>query len=313
MPGTAPMPRASIPAVAVACCLAAACGSPDGRPAAGGSPAGRADDRAPEGMVRVPGGTFRMGTTGGPGHETPVHEVELAAFFVDRTEVTVGAFASFIAATGHRTEAERFGWSGVFDPAQHKWTAVDGATWRHPDGPDRPAAADDEPVTQVSWNDAQAFAEWAGKRLPTEAEWEYAARGAVDQAPYTWGHELRPGGHPAANWWQGPFPDRDTGEDGFAGRAPVGRFAPNGFGLVDVTGNVWEWCADWFDAGYYARSPRVAPAGPAAGTERVLRGGSWLCSENYCSNYRPGARSQAAPDSGLNNTGFRLVRDIAVR
>lgn len=166
------------------------------------------------------------------------------------------------------------------------------------------------PVTQVSWNDAQAFAAWAGRRLPTEAEWEYAARGGRDQERFVWGHELRPAGRPVANWWQGTFPDRDTGEDGFTGRAPVGRFAPSGFGLVDVSGNVWEWCADWYDAGYYAASPRLAPAGPVTGRERVLRGGSWLCSENFCTNSRPGARSQAPPDSGLNNTGFRLVRDV---
>jgi formylglycine-generating enzyme len=305
------MTRACASAVVAVCCgLSAACGAPDGPPERSAPAAASA---TPAGMARIPAGKFRMGTTDGPGHEVPVHEVELAAFFIDRTEVTVGAFASFVTATGYRTEAERFGWSGVFDPAQHKWIAVDGATWRRPDGPDRPAATDDEPVTQVSWNDAQAYAAWAGKRLPTEAEWEYAARGGVEQAPYVWGHELRPGGQPAANWWQGPFPDRDTGEDGYAGRAPVGRFAANGFNLVDVTGNVWEWCADWFDPGYYARSPRTAPPGPESGTERVVRGGSWLCSENFCSNYRPGARSQATPDSGLNNTGFRLAMDASGR
>ena len=249
-----------------------------------------------------------MGTTDGPAHETPVHDVELAAFFIDRTEVTVEAFARFVEATGYRTEAERFGWSGVFDPATREWGPVNGATWRQPDGPAAPPARGDEPVTQVSWNDAEAFARWAGKRLPTEAEWEYAARGGLDQAPYTWGQDLRPRGRPVANWWQGPFPAQDTGEDGFRGRAPVGHFAANGFGLVDVTGNVWEWCADWFDESYYTASPRRAPSGPAAGTERVLRGGSWMCSENICTNYRPGARSHATPDSGLNNTGFRLVQ-----
>jgi len=242
-----------------------------------------------------------------------VHEVALASFFIDRTEVTVRDFARFVEATGFRTEAEHLGWSGVFDPALHGWGAVKGATWRYPDGPSRPPASDDEPVTQVSWNDAQAFARWAGKRLPTEAEWEYAARGGVDQAPYVWGQELRPGGRPAANSWQGTFPAADTGEDGFRGRAPVGRFAANGFDLLDMTGNVWEWCADWYDVSYYARSARVAPSGPASGAERVMRGGSWMCSENYCTNYRPGARGHATADSGLNNTGFRLVQSIAER
>jgi formylglycine-generating enzyme required for sulfatase activity len=260
-------------------------------------------------MVLVPGGTFRMGTIDGPPHETPVHEVEVAPFFMDRTEVTVGEFAAFVEATNYRTEAEVLRWSGVFDPARHQWVAVDGATWRRPDGPDQPPAATDEPVTQVSWNDAQAYARWAKKRLPTEAEWEFAARGGADQMPYVWGRDLRPDGRPVANWWQGPFPERDSGEDGFRGRAPVGRFAPNEFGLVDMTGNVWEWCADWYDDGYYARSPRRVPTGPAAGSERVMRGGSWMCSENYCTNYRPGARSKATPDTGLNNAGFRLVRD----
>jgi len=261
-------------------------------------------------MVRIPAGTFRMGTTDGPSHETPVHDVEIAAFLLDRTEVTVRDFARFVDATGYKTEAESFGWSAVFESTRQNWIRVDGATWRFPDGRARPPAADEEPVTQVSWNDAQAYARWAGKRLPTEAEWEYAARGGVDQARFVWGQDLRPGGRPAANWWQGSFPQQDTGEDGFSGRAPVGRFQPNGFGLVDMAGNVWEWCADWYDERYYSKSPRVTPPGPAAGTERVVRGGSWMCSENFCTNYRPGARSHATPDSGLNNTGFRLARDI---
>jgi formylglycine-generating enzyme required for sulfatase activity len=288
-------------ALALLCGVIAACR--DSAPA-------RVEVSSPPGMVRISSGTFRMGTLDGPSHETPVHEVEIQSFYIDRTEVTVGDFARFVEATGYKTEAESIGWSGVFDPEQHGWSAVNGATWRHPDGPARPPASPVEPVTQVSWNDAQAYAKWIGKRLPTEAEWEYAARGGMDQSPYVWGPVLRPGGRPVANWWQGAFPDQDTGEDGFRGRAPVGRFAPNAFGLLDVTGNVWEWCADWYDPRYYAQSPRLSPSGPATGSERVLRGGSWMCSENYCSNYRPGARSHATPDSGLNNTGLRLVRDI---
>jgi sulfatase modifying factor 1 len=264
----------------------------------------------PSGMVRIRAGTFHMGTRDGPGHETPVHEVEVQAFFMDRTEVTVGDFAQFVEAVGYKTEAESAGWSGVFDPEQRRWAAVNGATWRHPDGPARPPAPAGEPVTQVSWNDARAYANWIGKRLPTEAEWEYAARGGMNQLPYVWGRVLRPGGHPVANWWQGSFPDRDTGEDGFRGRAPVGRFEPNAFDLFDMAGNVWEWCADWYGEHYYAQSPPVSPPGPANGSERVMRGGSWMCSENHCSNYRPGARSHATPDTSLNNTGFRLVRDI---
>lgn len=261
-------------------------------------------------MVLIPAGSFRMGTANGPAHETPVHEVELPAFLLDRTEVTVAQFAQFVADTGYRTEAETIGWSGVFDVTRHAWTPVNGATWRFPEGPNRPPASDDEPVTQVSWNDARAFATWAGKRLPSEAEWEYAARGGLPEATYSWGHELRPGGHPVANWWQGDFPAHDTGEDGFNGRAPSGSFPANGYGLLDMTGNVWEWCADWYAEDYYARSPRVSPTGPEAGQERSMRGGSWMCSENYCSNYRPGARSHATPDTGLNNTGFRLAKDV---
>lgn len=256
----------------------------------------------------IPGGTFLMGTNDGAASEGPAHEVRVAPFWIETHEVTVEEFGAFVRATGYVTEAERLGWSGVFDRDRGEWTKSDGASWRHPDGPQSTPALR-EPVTQVSWNDAVAYARWAHKRLPTEAEWEFAARGGMRGAEYSWGHELRPHGKPVANWWQGVFPTRDTGDDGYTGRAPVGQFPPNGYGLYDMTGNVWEWNVDWFDEAYYARSPRENPQGPVSGGERVLRGGSWMCSENYCTGFRVAARSHATPDSGLNNLGFRCVRD----
>ncbi|HEX8423866.1 MAG TPA: formylglycine-generating enzyme family protein [Pyrinomonadaceae bacterium] len=267
---------------------------------------------APAGMVLIEGGTFRMGSDAEMPDESPAHQVSVNSFWMDRDEVTVGEFARFVEATGYTTEAEQFGWSGVFDIESGEWRRSDGANWRRPEGPEAAAAATDEPVTQVSYADASAYALWAGKRLPTEAEWEYAARGGLQGKRYAWGDELRPQGGPAANWWQGKFPERNTGEDGFAARAPVGSFAPNNYGLRDVGGNVWEWCADWYAAGYYAaHAPKENPRGPDAGTERVIRGGSWMCSENYCTNYRVAARGHTAPDSGLNNLGFRCARDLA--
>jgi formylglycine-generating enzyme required for sulfatase activity len=271
-------------------------------------PAGERRQPVDAGMVFVAGGRFLMGSDAGAIDERPVHEVEVDAFWIDRHEVTVAEFARFVAATGHATDAERFGWSGVFDVKTRAWLKIDGADWRRPEGPGSRAAAD-EPVSQVSWRDAVAYARWAGKRLPTEAEWELAARGGLQGRTMAWGDDLRPGGRPVANWWQGRFPEQDTGEDGFRGRAPVGSFPPNGFGLSDVVGNVWEWCADWYADDYYGTSPRRNPTGPAAGAERALRGGSWMCSENFCSNYRVAARSHATPDSGLNNLGFRCARD----
>lgn len=263
----------------------------------------------PADMVRIPGGTFAMGTSDGYPFEGPVHRVSLKPFLLDKHEVTVAQFGRFIKATGYKTEAETFGWAGVFDPARGEWTKSDGADWRRPDGAKAPAARPDEPVTQVSHADARAYAKWAGKRLPTEAEWEWAARGGLKDKPFPWGVDLRPGGKPAANWWQGAFPDKNTREDGFVRRAPVGKFAPNGYGLRDMGGNVWEWCADWFDPNYYSASPKTNPRGPASGTERVIRGGSWMCSLNYCRGFRVAARSQSAPDSGLNNLGFRCAKE----
>jgi formylglycine-generating enzyme required for sulfatase activity len=260
-------------------------------------------------MALIKGGTFSMGADKEMPDEAPAHEVSVDAFWMDRREVSVEEFSKFVAATGYQTDAERFGWSGVFKRETGEWERVDGADWRRPEGPDSTAAAPDEPVCQVSWHDAEAYARWMGKRLPTEAEWEYAARGGLARKRYAWGDELRPGGHPVANWWQGRFPERDTGEDGFKGRAPVGSFAPNGYGLFDVAGNVWEWCADWYAGDYYEASARNNPMGPGAGDERVIRGGSWMCAENFCSNYRVASRSHAAPDSGLDNLGFRCARD----
>ena len=263
----------------------------------------------PEGMIFIKGGTFAMGETEGMPFESPVHTVELDSFLIDAAEVTVAEFAKFVEATGYKTEAENFGWSAVFDFETSEWRRTDGANWRHPEG--RNSTPDpNEPVSQISWNDAAAYAKWAGKRLPTEAEFEYAARGGLDGKKYAWGDELKPGGKFLANWWQGSFPARNTREDGFLARAPVKNFAPNGYGLYDMTGNVWEWTADWFDENYYESSPKKNPKGAREGTEKSIRGGSFLCADNFCSNYRVAGRSRSTPDSGMNNLGFRCARDV---
>ena len=259
-------------------------------------------------MVFIKGGTFLMGTADGLAVEGPEHEVVVKSFWMDAHEVTVAQFAEFVDATAYKTDAEKFGWSGVFDVGAAGWKKVQGAEWRHPDGAASTARRDD-PVTQVSWSDAVAYAAWAKRRLPTEAEFEYAARGGLSGKRYAWGDDLKANGSFQANFWQGTFPTRNLGEDGFIGLAPVGSFAPNGYGLYDITGNVWEWCADWFDEEYYKISPGVDPKGPSTGETRVIRGGSWLCSENYCTGYRVAARNHTAPDSGLNNLGFRCVRE----
>lgn len=266
-----------------------------------------------------------MGNPRGDGYaadgETPVHEVELSPFRIAATAVTNREFDRFVAATGHVTEAERFGWSFVF--AGHLpddfpptrgvvgaewWRQVQGATWRQPEGPQADLdGRDDHPVVHVAWVDAIAYCAWAGVRLPTEAEWEHAARGGIEDAPFPWGSELEPAGAHRMNVFQGEFPNRDDGTDGYRGTAPVRSFPPNGFGLHEVTGNVWEWCADWFDAGYYSESPRVDPAGPASGTHRVMRGGSFLCHASYCRRYRVDARSANTPDTSASHLGFRVA------
>jgi formylglycine-generating enzyme len=277
----------------------------------GCGPRADAPPAPPEGMALIPGGTFVMGADDSPfRYERPAHPVTLRPFYLDAFEVTNRQFAAFVKDTGYVTAAEKWGWSGVFDPKSGEWSAVDGAQWRHPEGPGSSIdGKDDYPVVQVCWDDAQAYCRWAGKRLPTEAEWELAARGGLEGKQYAWGDELRPGGKLLANYWQGPFPSKDRAEDGYAGIAPVGRFPANGYGLHDMAGNVWEWVEDRFSDTYYARSPKNDPRGPGSGGERVIRGGSFLCAENFCTGYRAAARNKNTPDSATNHMGFRCAQD----
>jgi formylglycine-generating enzyme required for sulfatase activity len=278
-------------------------------------------------MVELPGGTFKMGTadrwTYPDDGEGPVHQVTLAPFRIDATAVTNARYAEFVAATGYRTDAEQYEWAFVFagllpddfEPtrgvaAAPWWRQVYGADWAHPEGPQSNVdERADHPVVQVSWRDASAYCAWAGVRLPTEAEWEYAARGGLDGAVFPWGNDLEPGGEPRMNVWQGTFPQQNTLDDGYLGTAPVDAFEPNGFGLWNMTGNVWEWCADWYDPEYYGRSPAENPSGPPAGANHVMRGGSYLCHASYCNRYRVGARSGNGPDSSVGNLGFRCAAD----
>jgi formylglycine-generating enzyme required for sulfatase activity len=271
-----------------------------------------------------------MGDAFGEGYpadgETPVHEVHLDAFTIGSTAVTNAQFATFVKDTGHVTGAEEFGVSAVFHLAftaspgaepRHVvnraagapwWLAVRGASWRHPEGPGSDVSRrQNHPVVHVSWYDAQAYADWAGQRLPTEAEWEYAARGGLRGARFPWGDELTPRGRWMCNIWQGSFPTVNTAEDGYLTTAPARSFAPNGYGLSCMAGNVWEWCADWFAADYYTRSPSHDPQGPTGGEQRVMRGGSYLCHRSYCHRYRVAARSANTPESSSGNTGFRCA------
>ncbi len=285
-------------------------------------------------MVRLDGGPFLMGSENAEGFpadgEGPVRKVTLDPFYIDRTPVTNLAFAEFVRETGYRTEAEVFGWSFVFQrhiaPEDYArlvedtvlaapwWCKVGSADWRHPEGPDSNIdARGDYPVVHVSWNDAAAFAQWTGKRLPTEAEWEYAARGGLEQKLYPWGEDLTPGGRHMCNIWQGDFPHHDTAEDGYSAPAPATAFPPNGYGLYTITGNVWEWCADWFDAVFHRTATRMNPTGPAAGSAKVMKGGSYLCHASYCNRYRVAARTANTPDSSTTNIGFRCVKNATPR
>jgi len=303
---------------------------------------------APEGMVWIPGGEFSMGAaemSEATADARPIHRVRVDGFWMDRTEVPNQQFARFVAATGYVTVAERVprpeefpgappenlvAGAAVFTPppgavplySQYRWWSyVQGASWHHPLGPDSDLGGRPNfPVVHVAFEDAQAYARWAGKRLPTEAEFEFAARGGLAGKRYAWGDELRPGGRFMANTFQGHFPDHDSAEDGHAGLAPVASYPPNGYGLHDIAGNAWEWCADWYRRDSYLADAALGlahnPRGPAASfdpaepavSKRVMRGGSFLCSGEYCARYLVAARGKGEPSTGSNHLGFRCVR-----
>lgn len=268
-----------------------------------------------------------MGTNDSEGFpadgEGPVREVVIRPFRMDRYAVSNSRFAAFVAATGYVTDAELHGYSFVFggllpnDFPETRgvarapwWRQVFGAAWRRPEGP-RSSIEDrmDHPAVHVSWNDATAYCDWAGKRLPTEAEWECAARGGLEQRRYPWGDELTPNGEHRCNVWQGTFPSRNTLDDGYLGTAPVQALPPNGLGLHNTSGNVWEWCADWFHPSFHASGPRENPGGPPSGRTRVIRGGSYLCHDSYCNRYRVAARSSNFPEASAGNMGFRCAAE----
>lgn len=317
------------------------------------SPAGP----APEGMVWIPGGEFSMGGVNPVGlqhggFETmsdarPVHRVYVDGFFMDATEVTNAQFAQFVAETGYVTVAERvptreefpgapeeslIAGSVVFTPPSQPvslnnffqwWSYIQGADWKHPSGPGSSIKGrENYPVVHVCWEDAQAYATWAGKRLPTEAEWEFAARGGSGGQLYVWGNELKPGGKLMANIFEGHFPGDDAGEDGFKGIAPVKQYPASAYGLYDMAGNVWEWCSDWYRPDYYASLATQGlaknPQGPADSYDpaepgmkkRVQRGGSFLCTDEYCTRYMLGTRGKGEFKTSTNHTGFRCVKDV---
>jgi formylglycine-generating enzyme len=276
-------------------------------------------------MVALPGGEFRFGSDDEHVYpedgEGPVRQVSVNPILIDRHTVSNARFAAFVEATGYVTDAERFGWSFVFagllpddfpptrGVAQAPWwRAVEGATWDHPAGPQSSIGERlDHPVVHVSHDDARRYCAWAGTRLPTEAEWEYAARGGLEAEVYPWGSELEPDGEHRMNVWQGEFPSHNTLADAYYGTCTVDGFAPNDFGLHNATGNVWEWTADWFDPAYRERDRPHDPRGPSTGTHRVQKGGSYLCHASYCRRYRVAARQANTPDASAGNLGFRCV------
>jgi len=292
-------------------------------------------------MILIKGGSFEMGSNDFPDAK-PLHKVDVNSFYMDVHEVTNAQFAAFVKATGYVTVAEQklnpadypgvpadklVPGSGVFSPPDHAvsldnpmqwWTYVPGASWRHPKGANTTIIGkDSEPVTQVCYADAMAYCKWAGKRLPTEAEWEYAARAGKHFDKYYWGNDLKPGGKYVANIFQGSFPWKNLKQDGYIEVAPVKSFPQNAFGLYDMDGNVWEWCNDFYRPDYYKNSPVKNPQGPKdsydpdePGTvKRVQRGGSFLCSDEYCIRYKAGSRGKGEVSSASNNLGFRCVMD----
>ena len=303
----------------------------------------------PPGMIWIPGGTFHMGSDRHYPEEAPVHRVTVDGFWIDATSVTNREFRKFVNATGYVTYAQiapdpkdypgalpemlRAG-SLVFAPPEHAvdlrdwsqwWTFKFGADWRHPYGPHSSITGkNDHPVVHVAYRDVEAYAKWAGKELPTEAEWEFAARGGLDGAEFAWGDELTPGGRQMANTWQGAFPHENLKTDGYERTSPVTAFPPNGYGLYDMIGNVWEWTADWFSTRHQADAAKACciPANPRGGAEegsfdscqpdiriarKVLKGGSHLCAPNYCRRYRPAARHAQPVDTSASHVGFRCV------
>ncbi len=280
-----------------------------------------------ERLIKLPGGSFLMGTDDKAGFpadgEGPVREVTLSPFRIMPTTVTNSQFEAFIKDTGYQTDAERYKWSFVFYGLLSKeqldahpqvavqtpwWCAVAGAVWNRPEGPGSNIRNRmDHPVVHVSWNDAKAYCHWAGVRLPTEAEWEYAARGGLVQKKFPWGDELTPKGEHRCNIWQGKFPEYNSLEDGYLGTAPAKSFRPNGYGLYNTSGNVWEWCQDWFSPDFHQKENKRDPQGPSEGTVRVMRGGSFLCHRSYCNRYRVAARSSNTADSSSSNMGFRCA------
>ncbi len=293
------------------------------------------------GMKWIAGGLFTMGSDAFEDSK-PIHKVTVNGFWMDETEVTNAQFAAFVKATNYITVAERqlnpadypgvpedklVAGSAVFSPPAQKvslddplqwWQYIQGASWRHPLGPTSSIIGkENEPVVQVCYEDATTYAKWAGKRLPTEAEWEFAARAGKTNTPYYWGTQLKPGGKWPANIFQGSFPDKNSLEDGYTTLAPVHSFAPNAYGLYDMDGNVWEWCSDFYRPDYYAKSPANNPKGPKdsydpdePGAEKhVQRGGSFLCSDQYCIRYKAGSRGKGETSSASNNLGFRCVKD----